>query len=64
MKGIVKFFSQVKSYGFIKGEDDKDYFVHSSQLGGQTIKEGNNVEFESKSTERGEQAIEVKVIAE
>ncbi|MFH1376207.1 MAG: cold shock domain-containing protein, partial [Candidatus Woesearchaeota archaeon] len=27
MKGKVKFFNRAKGFGFIAGEDDKEYFV-------------------------------------
>jgi CspA family cold shock protein len=28
MNGTVKWFNEVKGFGFITGEDEKDYFVH------------------------------------
>ena len=31
-KGTVKEFDVTKGYGFIKGEDNEDYFVHISGL--------------------------------
>jgi CspA family cold shock protein len=30
VNGTVKFFNRVKSFGFIAGNDGKDYFVHAS----------------------------------
>ncbi len=30
MNGTVKWFNHSKGFGFIAGEDDKDYFVHVS----------------------------------
>jgi len=59
MKGKVKWYNRMKEYGFITGEDNKDYFVHSSEISG-TIDEGDDVEFEPASTERGLQAKKVK----
>lgn len=56
MKGSVKKFDKEKGYGFIKGEDGKDYFFHYSQLmmeGFKTTEEGKKVEFEETSTEKG-----------
>ena len=32
MKGTVKMFNKEKGYGFIRGEDGKDYFFHYSVL--------------------------------
>ena len=32
MKGKVKFFNHEKEFGFIIGDDGKDYFVHKSGL--------------------------------
>ena len=32
MQGKVKWFNQEKGFGFIVGEDEKEYFVHYSQI--------------------------------
>jgi hypothetical protein len=32
MKGTVKWYNSMKGFGFIRGEDGKDVFVHSSVL--------------------------------
>ena len=32
MKGTIKWYNFKKGYGFIKGEDDQDYFVHYTQV--------------------------------
>ena len=32
MKGNVKFFNRMKGFGFIAGEDGKEYFVHQTGL--------------------------------
>ena len=32
MNGIVKWFNTKKGYGFITGEDNKDYFLHFSKI--------------------------------
>ena len=49
-----------KRLGFINHEnDEKDIFVHYSQIqdtGYRTLNEGEKVEFDLVSTERGEQA--------
>jgi CspA family cold shock protein len=45
--GTVKFFNGTKSFGFIAGEDGKDYFVHATGLKpGVSITEGDKVSFE------------------
>ena len=45
--GTVKFFNRVKSFGFIAGDDGKDYFVHVTGLKpGVAIDEGDKVSFE------------------
>ncbi len=60
MKGKFKWYNNEKGYGFITGEDSKDYFVHYTALpqGQQNIREENDVEveFEAKTTDRGVQA--------
>ncbi len=59
--GTVKFFNRKKHFGFIAGDDGKDYFVHSSGLmPGVTIDEGNKVNFEVVDTERGPKADKVE----
>ncbi|MCG2790683.1 MAG: cold shock domain-containing protein, partial [Actinomycetia bacterium] len=32
MKGTVKFFNNMKGFGFISGEDGEEYFVHQTGL--------------------------------
>lgn len=49
MEGRVKWFDDRKGYGFILGEDGKDYFVHMSEIrmeGHKTLREGQQVEFD------------------
>lgn len=63
MTGKVKMFNKEKGYGFIHGEDNKDYFFHYSALimeGFKTIAEGTNVTFEVESSEKGPRAASVK----
>jgi len=50
-KGIVKWFSDKKGYGFIEQEDGKDVFVHHSGIresGFKTLTEGDQVTFDSQ----------------
>ena len=60
MKGKVKFYSEVKSFGFIAGEDGKEYFVHSTGLAsGVTISKDDEVTFEVEQGEKGPKAVKV-----
>ena len=53
-EGTVKFFNQNKNYGFIAGDDGKDYFVHSSGIAeGIYIKDGDKVSFEVVDGDKG-----------
>ena len=63
MKGTVKWFNGVRSYGFIEGEDGKDIFVHQSALEPLTvINEGDQVTFKVEKTDKGPAAINVKKV--
>jgi len=61
MEGTVKWYNDMKSYGFIQVEDGKDVFVHRNSLPeGTVLREGDKVEFEIEDTDKGPQAINVK----
>jgi len=65
MNGIVKSFNSKRGYGFITGEDGKEYFVHYSNIkmdGFKTLHKNQEVMFEVISSEKGEIAVNVKVI--
>ena len=63
MKGTVKWFNDRKGYGFIEGEDNKDIFVHRNSIPeGTYIDEGDQVEYEVESSEKGPSAINIKKI--
>ncbi|MBS3816491.1 MAG: cold shock domain-containing protein [Candidatus Thermoplasmatota archaeon] len=63
MKGEVKFFNDMKNFGFIQPDDDgDDLFVHRSDIDGNYLKEGDEVEFDSEEGERGPRAVSVKKI--
>lgn len=60
--GTVKWFSNVKGYGFIEVEEGKDVFVHFSAIeeeGYRSLKEGESVEFTIEDGEKGPQAANV-----
>lgn len=59
--GTVKFFNNVKGFGFIKdNEGDKEHFVHVSGLIDK-IKEGDTVTFEVQEGKKGPNAVNVKL---
>ncbi len=61
--GTVKFFNRNKNYGFISGDDGKDYFVHSSGIApGIYIKDSDKVSFEVVEGEKGPKAENVEII--
>jgi len=58
-EGVVKWFNANKGYGFIKGEEGQDLFVHYSSItmqGYKSLMEGDRVSFDVEETERGPQA--------
>jgi cold shock protein len=64
-EGIVKFYSIKKHFGFIIGDDGKDYFVHSSSLGqGVFVEEGDKVTFDIFEDETGLKAQNVNKLGE
>ncbi len=59
-KGTVKFFNELKGFGFIKDEEsDKEYFVHVSGLNDQ-IKENDSVTFDLQEGKKGLNAVNVR----
>jgi len=60
MKGTVKFFNVMKRFGFIAGEDGKEYFVHKSGLKeGTILQENDAVTFDVEEGDRGPKASNV-----
>ena len=60
MKGTVKFFNREKKFGFIAGEDDKEYFVHESGVTEGSIDENDEVTFDVEEGDKGPKAVNVK----
>ena len=62
-EGTVKFYNEIKRFGFIAGDDGKEYFVHESGLKeGTRIREGDKVSFEVVEGEKGPKAEQVEKI--
>lgn len=63
-KGKLKWYNETKGFGFITSEDGKDIFVHRTGFVPSFYdkKEGQEVEFDTKETEKGLVAINVKPI--
>jgi len=60
MEGTVKFFNEMKGFGFITGEDGNEYFVHQTGLkDGVTIYENDTVTFDVEQGDRGPKAVNV-----
>ena len=62
MHGKVKFFSDVRGYGFITCDTGDDVFVHFSGIqiaGHKKLEEGDEVTFDVTKTEKGPKAINV-----
>ena len=61
-KGKVKWFNDAKGYGFIEQETGEDVFVHFSSIqmdGFKTLSEGQDVEFEVTTGDKGLHATNV-----
>ena len=61
-RGKVKWFNDAKGYGFIEQEGGEDVFVHFSAItmdGFKTLAEGQEVEFEIRTGEKGLHAANV-----
>ena len=65
MNGKFKWYKKEKGYGFVTGEDGKDYFVHFSALpkDQEDIRETDNIKvtFDLKDTPRGPQVSTIKL---
>jgi len=60
--GTVKFFNHTKGFGFISADYSKqEYFVHSSGLI-DSVKDGDDVQFELKEGKKGMNAVDVTVL--
>lgn len=63
MEGIVKWYDRKKGYGFIQGDDGKDYFVHFTGIPqGTFIRQDDKVAFEAAEGEKGMQAKDIQLL--
>ncbi|HAE38565.1 MAG TPA: cold-shock protein [Candidatus Riflebacteria bacterium] len=65
MQSRVKWFDNVKGYGFIENTDGQDIFVHYKQIDGdgyKTLREGQQVEFELSQGDKGPLAVNVRIL--
>lgn len=61
-EGTVKWYNEIKGFGFIEIEDRKDVFIHRSGLTSpySGLSEGQKVTFDIKNGDKGEVAYNVK----
>jgi cold shock protein len=57
MKGTIKWYNDMKGFGFIAGEDGKEVFVHKTAIpAGITLSEGDQVQYLVEESDRGQRA--------
>lgn len=63
-RGLVKWYSPSKKYGFISRSSGPDLFAHRSQFDGiGRLRPGDLVEFNVEETEKGPSAVEVRLLS-
>lgn len=60
LEGVINFFDESKGYGFIKTQEDENFFVHLNNVTGIPAK-GKRVSFEKERGLKGWAAVKVKV---
>ena len=59
---VTKYFED-KGYGFIRGENNQQYFIHHSKLNGEDVERGYLVYFDVYSDDRADnKAVKISVI--
>ena len=62
-KGVVKFFNEVRGYGFITKDDGLDIFFHVTELEFESVpQQGEEVNFTSSTGDKGSKAIEISLV--
>jgi cold shock CspA family protein len=63
MQGTVKWYSDMRSHGFIRAENGQDIYVHEYALPhGESLFEGDKVKFDVKNTRDGKHAVNLTVM--
>ena len=63
MTGTVKFFNASKGYVFITNDESgQDIFVHVTSLNGETLNEGDKVEYVEEEGKKGTVAGQVQIL--
>ena len=63
MTGTVKFFNESKGFGFITNDETgNDIFVHVTAIEGESLNEGDKVEYVEEEGRKGIVAAQVAVI--
>jgi CspA family cold shock protein len=65
LKGTIKRVIRERGFGFISAEDGSEVFFHRSALQDvdfDTLEEGNSVEFDVETGDRGPRAVNLKVV--
>ena len=63
MQCKVKFFNESKGYGFITNDETgEDIFVHVTGLNGESLNEGDEVEYTEEEGRKGMNATDVRLI--
>lgn len=63
LQGKIIFFNQKSKFGFIKGADGTEYYVHAKHMT-DALSQDDVVEFELKIAKRGPEAVNVRKIVE
>jgi CspA family cold shock protein len=64
-RGVIKFFNDLKGYGFIESDVENSIYVHYSSIqsgGYKSLKEGEEVWFDVVEGQRGVEAVNVRKI--
>lgn len=64
MKGTVLWYDIKKGYGFIRGEDGNDVFVHRAEVPFWSVflNQGDTVEYAKEPSKRGIKATNIKML--